>query len=819
MPDLGSFVVRHRKAILAISGILLVAAGAALPRLEVDAGARNLLFVDPDVRQTFERYEKEWGGDRFLAVTFEFQNGDLFTAKRLRFLRDMTHRLRHLAGVQRVESLTSVTLPTAQGEALRVGPLVPRPVPTTPTALARLRQQAMQSTLLRRVLLDDTGTLAAINVWLKHSDDDVQVVIRTTRRIERLVHAPGLPGVRARVIGGPVVVAAVFAITKRDVLILSLAPFLLVALLLYGVTRSLRGVLLPLLCVAASGLGTFGVMAATGTRINLVTSMLPTLIMVISVSDVIHLLVQHQEARRAGLDGDDAVRWALRRAALPCTLTSLTTAVGFGSLVLADVPQVREFGIFAAVGIGLALGFALLTVPATLAVLKPVARPPQPHGRFDRALGRMGAFGQRHPLPVLAVSLGVVVVSVLGIHRLQVESSALRFLPEDHPVLRDLHAVEPRLMGTMALMIHVYDRTPWAGQTRAASPSPRPTPPTAGDEVIEDPEDRPPTPVAARRSTGREALRQPRVLTALDGLVRHLQGVPGVRKVLSITEYLKEANRTLSGGRTRALPTDPALVASLLDVAEGRDPTTLHRLINFERSAANVTVMCIAHSSAAMRRIMHATRAYLARPAVHRVLGQQVAAELTGYAPLLAHVSDRIVATQLKSCFVALAVIGAMLILVLWSVRGGLLALLPNILPIALTVGLMGFTGITLNITTVMIASVALGIAVDDTIHVLVHYRRELASGRAPEVAMRHTLETVGRALVYTSVVITGGFLILLLATLSPARQFGALTAVTMATALLADLVLLPALVGRTGLWRAHAPAPDSSSPRHEEAP
>lgn len=379
MHRLGSFVVRRRIAILCVTGLITVAAGAALPQLRIDAGARSLLFVDPAVQRAFERYVKAWGGDRFLAVTLEFHGGDVFTHARLGRVRELTRRIAAVPGVQRVESLTSVTLPTAQGDALRVGPLIPRPTPTDEAALASLRRHAMGSGLLRRVLLDDTGSVTAINVWLEHSDDDAQVVLRTTARIERLVDESGGPGLTMRVIGGPVVLAAVFKITKRDVFILSVAPFVLVALLLFGVTRTVRGAALPLLCVAATGAGTFGLMAVTGYKINLVTSMLPTLIMVISVSDVIHVLVQHREARRAGLGGAASVERAVQQAALPCLLTSVTTAVGFGSLALADVPQVREFGIFAAVGIALAFGFALVSVPAALAVLRPprhLTRPP-----------------------------------------------------------------------------------------------------------------------------------------------------------------------------------------------------------------------------------------------------------------------------------------------------------------------------------------------------------------------------------------------------------------------------------------------------------
>jgi hypothetical protein len=221
--------------------------------------------------------------------------------------------------------------------------------------------------------------------------------------------------------------------------------------------------------------------------------------------------------------------------------------------------------------------------------------------------------------------------------------------------------------------------------------------------------------------------------------------------------------------------------------------------------------MCVAHSSKAMRDILGDVKKELQRKETTDALGRDVAVDVTGLGPLLSHVSDRIVASQLWSLFVALGVICVMLVLVLWSARVGLLAMLPNILPILLTVGLMGWLGVTLNITTVMIASIALGIAVDDTIHFLVRARSETRRTGDAEQGLDSALRSVGRALIFTTAVVSAGFLVLLLATLTPARHFGVFSAIAMVTALIADLVLLPMLLRWIRPW-THAGSPTKTT-------
>ena len=726
MEKLGSWIVRRRVAIVAATALVMCATAALVPRTRIDASSRNLLFSAPEVRQAFLRYAQRWGSDRLMVLAVEAGRGEIFTAEVLRYVQTLTDRLDALEAVERSESLTNTSLLVAAGDTLEVRPVVPRPVPGGGAALARVRRQALDSPLLRRLLVDDSGRMAAINLRLRYDETVPEVLLNSVRSVRRELDRLEKPaGVRVRQVGGPVLFEYADRLIRRDVWVLSLAPLLLVGLFLVVFFRSVRGVALPLATVAATSLATFGALAATGHAINLVTSMLPALVMVIGVADAVHVLVAHQEETRAGKGAEEAAAAAVARVGLPCLLTTLTTSVGFASLALSDISQVQEFGLFAALGVVLALIFSVVSLPALLAMLP---APRAKNGGEGAGLSDWLA-GLRHHYArlrwvVLAAGVLLALVGGSGLLHLRVESSVVTFLPRDHAVHADMMVVEQRLTGTVSVVVHLWDR-----KAQEAAPAPAPAEAPSGDEeLLVDPDDDEPDLAPQRPAIQRrEKLRDPKVLQAMDLFAARVRRVPGVRKVVAISEYLKEVNRVMRGGGAGhyALPTDRRVIATYLELVSTQDADAMENLIAEDRASANVTILTRAHSSAELRGILDAIQKTLASPDIRGRLGADVAVEVTGLGPLMASVADRIVVGQLRSCFVALGVICLMFVLVFWSVRTALMALVPNVLPILFTVGLMGWIGVSLNVTTVMIASIALGIAVDDTIHMLVRARRE----------------------------------------------------------------------------------------------
>ena len=727
MERFGRGIVRLRIPILLITCAAVSGAGSLLPRLTIDVSSKNLLFVDEHVRKSYNRYLTQWGSDRWLIIGVRFTSGDAFTTERLAFVRKLGDRLARLEGVKRVESVTNTAAMSAEGDELFFGPLVPESIPTDAVALGQIRRRILASPLLNRALINDDGTMVAINLRIRDPGKDERKILELARQVRQIRLTAERPrDTELYEMGGPAMLATMYDIVRRDLWVLGVAPIVLVGLILLLVFRSVRGALLPLATVLSTGAITFGGMVASGHQVNLVTTMLPCLMMVIGVADVIHVLVQHRETLADGLDGRAAAVETVRRVGLPVLLTSVTTAVGFGSLVLSDVPQVREFGIFAAVGVMVAMVLSLVSVPAFLSLLP--TPPPQKvkrltHGATARGLQRLFVLTQRSRWLVIAVSLALAVFGGLGLLRLEAESSTREYLPKNHPIRHQFDMVERNLMGGVPVILHVQDRRPQTASAPRPTATPRPAMAGGDDEVIDDPEDDPsakrsparprpavatprhvPAVVAPSPSiTRRERLRDPVVLAVLEELTQQLAKLGWVRKVISITEYIKEVNRVMHGGHLRhyRLPKDRRVIAAYLEMAGGRDREGMERLVNWEYSRANITIMCAWPNTRKIRTVLQAVRRFLARPDVKRRLGKDVTVEVTGMVPMLSNVADRMVAGQIKSFFAALAVICVMMVLVLWSFRVGLLAMIPNVLPILLTMGLMGWLDITLNVTTV----------------------------------------------------------------------------------------------------------------------
>ena len=450
MEQLGLWIVRRRVVIVLATVLVMAGTAALVPRTRIDASSRNLLFSAPEVRQAFLRYAQRWGSDRLMVLAVEATDAEgIFTGERLRYAQTLSDRLDALEAVERSESLTSTSLLMAAGDTLQVRPMVPRPVPADRAALQRLRRQAVDSPLLRRLLVDDEATMAAINLRMRYDETDPEVLLGSVRQVRRvLAQLPRPAGITVRQVGGPVLFEYADKLIRRDVWVLTLAPLGLVGLFLVFFFRSARGVLLPLATVAATSLATFGALAASGHAINLVTSMLPALVMVIGVADAVHVLVAHQEATREGADPEQAAARAVARVGLPCLLTTVTTAVGFASLALSEISQVREFGLFAALGVFMALLFSVISLPALLALLpapKPAAAARRGLGLGERLQGLQHHY-VRLRLPVLAAGVLLATRGALGLTRIRVESSVVTFLPKDHPVHADLSAVEQRVV-------------------------------------------------------------------------------------------------------------------------------------------------------------------------------------------------------------------------------------------------------------------------------------------------------------------------------------------------------------------------------------
>ncbi|MCB9539325.1 MAG: MMPL family transporter [Myxococcales bacterium] len=536
-------------------------------------------------------------------------------------------------------------------------------------------------------------------------------------------------GATVRAAGDPLLNLALDRAGRRvDQVALPVLVALCVGLLL-AVTRSLR---LTGAALAPVGLGVFaaeGALGIAGGTSNLVVDIAKPLLFVLLLAGALHLIVGWQDARRAGVPADRAAAHARRTRGAGVALALVTTAVGFGSMALSSIGPLRTFGAVAAFGLLFGVALLLVLLPA---LLDRLARPARFEGAAGLATPAIGlvSWGARHRGPIVAASLVVVAAGAFAFRRLPIEADALTYFPADHPVRADHEALEAAGFGLFTV------------------------------EAVVD--------------VSGEPL-QLATLARLDAFGRAAAELPAVQTALGLPLLLREAS--VRSGGPDALPQGPVL-ADALAQAKAQAP-----LVDEAGRALRLSMPIAALDPDALDGLRAALRARFAEA----FAGTDARLTLTGRYPLLLETQRALLSTLVRSLLATAVVMELVLLLALRRVRLAVAALLPNALPVCLNFVIMSLAGIPLDVGTAMTGAVALGIAVDDTLHFLLAWRK---GGR--EAAARGT----GRALVLSTVVITLGFFTLLPAEFGPTRRFGLLCGTSMITALLADLVVLPALLG-----------------------
>jgi predicted RND superfamily exporter protein len=575
-----------------------------------------------------------------------------------------------------------------------------------------------------------------VNVLLDDDVDGARDV--AVARADELV-----AGRAAWVSGVPVFRTKVNTRTGAELLVFVPLTLALVGLVLRVAFGAMRAVWIGLASSSAGSWLTFGAMGALGTPLSLSTVVLPSILLAVGTAYVIHVLAEARGAADA-----QALERAVGHVARPTALSGLTTAIGFLAMATTRVEAIRELATFGAIGVVGVLAAALTLAPALLALWPLPAR----SGRLDawlRGPARVFALalaldGRRAVLGGWALAL---LVFGLGMQRLRVETDIILWFPRGSEVRESYEAIRSRLSGItpMNVLIESRDGTP---------------------------------------------VSDPRALAAIDALATHLEAQPEIGRAISVADPLRQLHAGFSGRADAGLPGSLELTEQYLlllgSVEQIRD------VVHDDRASANVLLRADVNGSRQLLEVAEEVRRWWRE---HGAPGFD--AQVTGIMYEFGRAEEEIAWSQLRgfaSAFVAIAVVFFAVFRSAWPTFA---ALVPNAAPMVVFYGFMGLAGLPLDAATVCIGSVALGIAVDDTIHLATGYRDERALGRAPRAALDATLARVLPAVVPTTVSIAVGFAVLGVSDFTLIRNFGLVTAALMVVCLLADLTLLAPLLAR----------------------
>jgi predicted RND superfamily exporter protein len=539
-----------------------------------------------------------------------------------------------------------------------------------------------------------------------------------------------------------------------DIMLVLPLGILLIASIAWVMFRTLRGTLVPLTAVGLAVLWTVGVMVTIDPWLNMVTVSVPMLLLVIGFAYSVHVVACYYHAVEEGPAESSAATRGLHAVLLPTLLTFLTTVAGFLSLVSHPLAAIRQFGLYGGIGV-LFCGIASITyVPAILHRMREPAPRGEPEGperpgttALHRVLERLGQFDCRH---AIAIFVGVAALSVfagLGIPRISVNSTLVSNFPLDSPVRVAVDAVNRHLGG--------------AGQLNVVLETDYP-----------------------------QGFTEPSILRQVEELQAWFADQPAIAGSTSILDYIKLIHRGFNENRAEAyrIPDTRSLVSQLLFFSGS---TETKRLVDTPYETANVLVRTPALDSEDLGDVVRAIEARLG------ALEPPLTGQVTGNLVLISRTNDEIAVGQAVSVGLAFIVIFVIMALVFTSVRMGFIAMIPNIFPVLLYFGVLGWTGITLNVLTGLVASIVLGIAVDDTVHFLSNFNRFAREKADEQGGVQATLVHVGRPVITTTVAVTLGFGILALSQLQQQAEFGLLAAGTVLLAGVTDLIFNPALTSR----------------------
>ncbi len=773
----GYISARRRWPIIGSMVALALVLGSQLPRLEIDTSNDSFLQADDPTRVVYAAFREQFGSDQLLLITLRppeiFEPGFLTTLRELhRAVEDEIPYVADVTSLINVREtrgdgdelivrdlledwpLDALTLRAIRGRAL-ANPLYQNYLfsqdQRTTTLVVKLQTYASESSADDALVgFEDAGSVAPIGLTGEQETEAADAIIALLDRFrtdDLAIHLSGGPVVAARLASEMIDNMTVFV---------SLSLFA-AAVLLFAMFRRLSAVFLPLVVVALSIVSTFGAMGLIGRPLGIPTQILPSFLLAVGVGGSVHLLVIFFRAYDAGRSRDEALAYALHHSGLAIVMTALTTAGGLLSFLAADVQPVVDVGIFAPLGIGLGLTYCMVLLPALLTTI-PLARR-APHqgagaGRIERALVWTGDRCVQHPKTVLGCMTVILLFAIAGITRLGFSYNPIGWFPEDDPIRIATELANAELGGSVSLEVMV-------------------------DTGVEN------------------GLHEPLLLERLDELSERSMRIDDlhdmrVGKVLSIVDVSKEIHQALNENRADhyAIPDSRALVAQELLLFENSGADDLEQLVDLQFQRARLT-MNLPYASPLYYQPFIARVEALA----HEILGDDVEITITGFVSLMTRSLNAISTSLERSYLMALAIITPLMFLVLGTFRTGLASMVPNLAPIILTLGLMGWAGIALDTFTLLIGSIAIGLAVDDTIHFMHVFRKYHEELHDTSAAVRETLRTTGQALLVTSVVLSLSFFIYAFASLNNLVKFGLLTGVTIIFAFVADITLSPVLM------------------------
>lgn len=754
MRKLAHFILKFPKSILLC--IVILTAASVYPALNVRTDFNLEGFFpknDPTINE-YEAFTQEFGrDDNTILVGIEREN--LFSNETLLDIKAITDSLKKIPKVLDVQSLWTAREMDGTGSSLQFKNYLTRDKLNT-TDLKEVKQKMMDDANVAGVLLSETGNVTAIALEIDDSEDAYNVRQQILDDLNDVLK-PYRATYDFRLSGIPFFRNTYVNLLNNEILFFVSISSILILLVLYFLYRSITGLVLPIIIVWLTVLYTVAFVVMTGGFFEILSSTIAPILLCVGIADSIHMISKYDDAMRQGLSKRNAIIEMLMTLGSATLLTSLTTAIGFATLFSSNVTPMKRFGIYTAVGVLLAYLITIFLLPSSLTLLpvKTILKTQKSkfYTWFELKLRQLDAFNRRYYKAIIVVGGFLCVIAVFGASQVTINSRVFDDIGRDAQVIKDSEYLSNKL-----------------------------TPPFPMEFVIDTKQN--------------DGIKNPELLQKIADFKTYLLTFKPIQQVTTINAVLRELHQNLAEASTKAtseeesneLPQNRQLIAQYLLLLEFNNSDLLSEYVDFDYQKTRVSARMFDEGSQTTNNIRAKVKDYLETHFTEEEV------TITGTTILVADLTDNIVYSLTASILLAFLGISIIMALLFKNVKLVIISLIPNIMPLLLTAGVMGFLSIYIKPSTAVIFTIAFGIAVDDSIHYLARFRVESKRGAGMVEALRKSTLKTGKAIIITSIILITGFGTLAFSQFDSTMLMGLLICLTIGSALMADLIYLPAL-------------------------
>ncbi len=741
-------LIRLRWISLALVVVITVFAFNQLANLQIDNSNETFFRHGNDTKVRLDQFKETFGNDDFVFVLVDVDNTfESATLKRLGELAELleleTPHLLEMTWIGNVESIEGVP------GGIVIEDLIPD-LGLSRSELNAVAERATSDPLYKdRIVSSDKRTAGILLEFENYPELGIDPRKDVPPVINDII--ADFADLNTHVVGGPIMDYEMDLETAREApRWMSLALGAMVLMLLVT-TRSFMGVLVPALTVILSVIWTMGIVSLLGFTLNLFVILVPTLLLCVGIGDAMHVVAEFRQGLNEGLSRRESLVHTLGLVTGPILLTTITTATGFLAFLATDLVPLRELGIQAAIGVWVALILTFLfAVPVLSMGGAGSGKSPKRSGKdiFDHFLGAITFLTLRAPVPIAILFAVGTGAALYGVSIVEIESNTIQDLPEDYPMRVAFEYVDEQMGGSMSLEL-----------------------------VVE---------------TGEaDGIKNISVMRDIERLQAYLESHRFVTQTSSVVDQIKQMHRAVYENKEDyyRLPEKSSQVAEYLLLYESGGGSQLEKYVSFTYDAARVQARTKSLTLAQVQELERDVERFVAENI------ESAEVKTTGTLSLMSGLGDLIKVGQGQSFTLAFFAIALIMVITLRSIKLGLIAMVPNVLPVFFALGAMGWLGFQLNMIGLVLAPMILGVAVDDTVHFFVRYRRYFDQFGSYETAYRETMRTVGRPLLFTTMVLVLGFMGFTYTVFDGPRNFAMSSGIAFSSALFAEFLLAPVLL------------------------